>query len=237
MRPAQRRHGLNEAERVGEGRDAPCVQSTPPAASACVRHSRRSARAASGTPSASKAARAPARRGLPATCAWYISVVKRLGSARPTSASRQACSCGEASRTPSTSKMQAVNVLDWSVRASVGSGRVYAGTSAAFIDAPHTTLLGCVRMLRGSRPARTGSETTQAPLSSRKSHDWWQASGQVFQLRHRGPAMGPKAPAASDVRPRAVDAGHLAFAVCSAVRDKLAEMRADAPSVRQGLLS
>ena len=29
----------------------------------------------------------------------------------------------------------------------------------------------------------------------------------------------------------------LAFAVCSAVRDKLAEMRADAPSVTQGLLS
>ena len=36
----------------------------------------------------------------------------------------------------------AVNVLDWSVRASVGSGRVYAGTSAAFINAPHTTRSG-----------------------------------------------------------------------------------------------
>lgn len=48
--------------------------------------------------------------------------------------------------------------------------------------------------------------------------------------------MGPKAPQRPTLA-EGVDAGHLAFAVCSAVRDKLAEMKADAPSVRQGLLS
>lgn len=78
---------------------------------ACARHKERRHDAASGTPSVSRAARAPVRRGLPATWAWYIAVVNRSGSAMPLSASRHGYSCGDASRTPSTSKMHDVSTV------------------------------------------------------------------------------------------------------------------------------
>jgi hypothetical protein len=58
------------------------------------------------------------------------------------------------------------------------------------------------------------------------------------QARTAGPQLSrPSHRDATGTLAEGGDAGHLAFAVCSAVRDKLAEMRADAPSVKQGLLS
>jgi hypothetical protein len=91
----------------------------------CLAAAYRSARASiSGAPKCSRAARAPAIRGLPAMISWYIAEVKRSGvqlvwsrtsrhspSISVCSDSRQANSCGESTRTPSTSKIAPWNAL------------------------------------------------------------------------------------------------------------------------------
>ncbi len=85
----------------------------------CLAAAYRSARrSTSGTPKYSSAARAPASRGIPAITCWYTAGVKRCGvqlvwprmsrhspSISSWRASRQASSCGESTRTPSTSKI------------------------------------------------------------------------------------------------------------------------------------
>ena len=85
----------------------------------CLAAAYRSTRAStSGTPKCFMAARAPAMRGLPAMTCWYTAGVNRSGvqlvwsrtsrhsvSISIRNDSRQASSCGESTRTPSTSKI------------------------------------------------------------------------------------------------------------------------------------
>jgi hypothetical protein len=78
----------------------------------------------SGTPKCSRAARAPASRGLPAMSRWYTAEVKRSAvqlvrsrmsrhspSISRLNDSRQASSCGESTSTPSTSKIAPRNAM------------------------------------------------------------------------------------------------------------------------------